>query len=346
MAFPSQNLTSTSYPAISRVGRFRIERELGRGSIGTVYLSHDPIIDRSIAVKTLNSQLPLGQKKQYEQHFINEARAAGRLSHPNIVTIFDASSENGTTYIAMEYLRGQELSRMLEAGHQFSLEEKVIIALKIAEALHYAHKNGVIHRDIKPANIFIVEDNQPKVVDFGIARSPNRIPEHEGDQAYTLFKNNLLGTPNYMSPEQAMGRPVDHRTDLYSLGVIMYEMLAGRKPFKSRDTGHLLQQIAFIVPPVPHTINPNLPIVLSNIVMKALSKRPEKRYQSGHEMARDIRRFLATEKRNRRNQEQSAGAIEVKKTEQRAAPLKRRRLLWAGCAVMAGAIAAIGTKRR
>ncbi|MGV3743396.1 MAG: serine/threonine protein kinase [Burkholderiaceae bacterium] len=334
---------------MNRIGRFRIVRELGRGAIGTVYLGHDPIIDRSVAIKTLNSRLPRGEKKKYEQQFINEARAAGRLSHPNIVTIYDASVEAGTTYIAMEYLLGKELHKLLDSGHRFAMDDIAVIVLRIADALNYAHKNGVIHRDIKPANIFLVEDDAPKVVDFGIARAPNRLSDREDEQAYTLFKNNLLGTPNYMSPEQAMGRQADHRTDLYSLGIIMYEMLTGSKPFRSRDTNHLLQQIAFKVPTAPHLLDPEVPIVLSNIAMKAMSKRPEKRYQTGQEIVVDLRRYLGHIKRARSEPRSEDNPFTASAPSHRPAhpPAPKRRLfLWAACAAGLGALGMASVKRK
>ncbi len=340
MTFSSESASSPATVPMIRIGRFRILRELGRGAIGTVYLGHDPIIDRSVAIKTLNSRLPRGEKKKYEQQFINEARAAGRLSHPNIVTIYDASVEAGTTYIAMEYLQGKELSKLLESRHRFPMNDIAVIILRVADALGYAHKNGVTHRDVKPANIFLTDDETPKVMDFGIARAPNRISDQNAEQAYTLFKNNLLGTPNYMSPEQAMGRQTDHRTDLYSLGVIMYEMLAGVKPFRSRDTSHLLQQIAFKVPTAPHLLDPQVPIILSNIAMRAMSKRPEKRYQSGQEMALDLRRYLAHAKRLRhkvRNEEAAAAMASTPARQATHAAPKRRRLFWAACGVGLGA---------
>lgn len=287
---------------ISRIGRFYITRELGRGSTGTVYLGHDPTIDRDVAIKTFSNQLTPLERRQHEQQLINEARAAGRLSHPNIVTIYDASSEGNMTFIAMEYLQGRELRKLLDKGHKFSTDEIASIIWKIADALEYAHKNGVIHRDIKPANIFMVGDQQPKVVDFGIARAPNRVSDQPAhiDQPYTLFRTNLLGTPNYMSPEQALGREVDPRTDVYSLGAVMYEMLARRKPFHSTGTDELLQLIAYKAPQAPHDIDPAIPKALSQIVMKAMSKRLEKRYQSAEEMALDVKRYLTRERRRAR----------------------------------------------
>jgi eukaryotic-like serine/threonine-protein kinase len=302
--------SSVPPPPISRVGRFYITRELGSGTAGTVYLGHDPVIDRPVAIKTFNSaRLTPIERRQYEQQFINEARAAGRLSHPHIVTIFDASSEGGTTYIAMEYLQGRELNRLLDSGHRFSTNDIASIVSKIADALHYAHSAGVIHRDIKPANIFLLGERNPKVVDFGIARAPNRVSDHPTEtDPYTMFHQNLLGTPNYMSPEQAMGRDVDHRTDIYSLGAVTYEMLTGKRPFRNTKTESLLEEIAYKAPPAPHEIDAAVPAELSQIVMKAMSKRPEKRYQDAQEFAHDLKRYLA-HARNRAKKLKSPAAV-------------------------------------
>lgn len=284
-------------PAINRIGRFHITRELGRGAVGTVYLGRDPIIDRDVAIKTFNAAAPAG-KKRVEQQFLNEARAAGKLGHPNIVTVYDAFSEGGMTYIAMEYLVGQELSKILDSGHRFTSEEVASIGWKIADALEHAHQRGVIHRDVKPANIFLVGEHQPKLVDFGIARSGHKNPELE-DAQETLFHQNLLGTPNYMSPEQAMGEPVDGRSDVYALGVVMYEMLTGRKPFQG-DTEQVLHLIVSRNAPAPHRLEPGVPTSLSAIVQCAMAKQADKRYQSAGEMALAIKRDLMR-KRHRRD---------------------------------------------
>jgi serine/threonine protein kinase len=300
--------------AIGRIGRFYLVRELGSGSIGTVYLARDPIIDRDVAIKTFNRRSMTGEKKQRDQHLINEARAAGRLAHPNIVTIYEASSEGGTTYIAMEYLQGCELNKLLDKGHQFSADDVASILWKVADALAYAHDHDVIHRDIKPANIFLIADHQPKIVDFGIARAPNRLHDQPGhiEQPFTLFQNNLLGTPNYMSPEQALGKQVDNRTDIYSLGAVMYEMLTGQKPFQRASTDELLHTIAYKSPPSPHELNTSIPLVLSQIAMKAMSKRPERRYQHAAEMALDLKRFVRRERRAK--DRESGSALEMKPT--------------------------------
>jgi serine/threonine protein kinase len=336
--------SSSTNPAINRIGRFHIVRELGRGTVGSVYLGRDPIIDRNVAIKTFNPCLTATEKKRYEQHLINEARAAGRLSHPNIVTIYDASSEGNATYIAMEYLQGMELNKLLDSGKRFTAIEVASIARRIADALDYAHKNGVVHRDIKPANIFMLGGNQPKVVDFGIARAPNRVSNQpaQNDQPYTLFCNNLLGTPNYMSPEQALGLPVDLRTDIYSLGAVMYEMLTGRKPFKAHDSGLLLEMITHKIPRAPHMINSGISPILSNIVMKAMSKRIDKRYQDAGEMALDIKRFLLTEKRSRRRPQNEISLLEQK--QQPAITSSGQRLLWMSLLAAAGALAIAGIK--
>ncbi|HEX8954711.1 MAG TPA: serine/threonine-protein kinase, partial [Burkholderiaceae bacterium] len=258
----------------------------------------DPVVDRNIAIKVSRVRTNPAEKKQFDQQLINEARAAGRLSHPNIVTVFEAGTENGNSYIAMEYLQGAVLGRRMDGGEGFSADEVVAIAAKLADALAHAHKNGVIHRDINPSNIFLSDDKQPKIFDFGIARAPNRLSDDENDdEPYTLFQNNLLGTPNYMSPEQAQGKPVDHLTDLYSLGAVMYEMLTQRKPFHSETTEGLLEAIAYKAPAAPHEINNAIPVGLSQIVLKAMSKRPEKRYQGAEEFLSDLNRYLGLGKR-------------------------------------------------
>jgi eukaryotic-like serine/threonine-protein kinase len=328
--------------AVSRVGRFYITRELGRGSAGCVYFAHDPLIGRDIALKVLNPRLTLAEKNKYEQQFINEARSAGRLSHPNIVTIYDASSENGNTYIAMEYLQGRELSKMLNSGHRFKSHEVASIIWKIADALDHAHKNEVVHRDIKPSNIFMVENDHPKLIDFGIARSPNRLPgQHENaNEPYTLFHHNLLGTPNYMSPEQASSKQVDARTDIYSLGTVMYEMLVGRKPFATKDADQLLQHVAHKSPRAPSDIDPNIPPILSQIVMKAMSKRPEKRYATAEHMALDIKRYLVQERRGRRRMQLPLGSLEHKEAGSR--PPARGAFFWLGCTTLLVITAMVG----
>lgn len=289
-------------PAINRIGRFHVLRELGRGIVGAVYLAHDPVIDRQVAIKTFNPGLHPIERKQHAEEFINEARAAGRLSHPGIVTIYDASTENGTAWIAMEYLRGQTLSFMLERRQPFKFEDIASIIWRVADALDHAHQNGVIHRDIKPGNIFLDDKMRPVLVDFGIARSPDRISSAwwTTDQTYTLSGHNLLGTPHYMSPEQALGQQIDSRTDLYSLGVVMYEMLCGAKPYPTDNWVELVEMLRTRSAPPPHKINPDVPVELSRIAMKAMAKRSSARYQRAEELVQDLRRYLIRQRRKRR----------------------------------------------
>ena len=302
---PSANLPINKKAPMRRVGRFSVTDKLGKGANGTVFLGHDPVIDRPVAIKILGTSVGIADKKQQEQHFINEARAAGRLSHPNIVTIYDASSEGGTTFIAMEFLQGQDLREVMAGGKRFDIIEISNIISKVAEALAYAHEHGVIHRDIKPANIFILPNNQPKVVDFGIARAPNRVLEGGHGAEHTIFNNNLMGTPNYMSPEQAMGKPVNALTDVYSLGAVMYEMLTLQKPFHSHDIDKLLHQITTKIPKSPSEVNPKIPEKLSYIVMKAMQKNSISRYANAGEMAVDLNKFLARDKRLKRKRVQN-----------------------------------------
>jgi eukaryotic-like serine/threonine-protein kinase len=344
MSYASAAQVTPSSPAVSRIGRFYITRELGRGTVGCVYLGHDPVIGRDIAIKTYNPRLTPVERSRHEQQFINEARATGLLSHPHIVTVYDACIENGTTYIAMEYLRGRELDKILDSGHRYKPDEVASIVWKIADALNHAHQRQVIHRDIKPANIFMVSDDQPKLVDFGIARAPNRVADknaHPDDPVTLLIGRRLLGTPNYMSPEQATGRPVDARTDIYSLGAVMYEMLVGRKPFHSEKAEKLLQQIAYKAPPAPHELDARIPTALSQIVMKAMSKRPEKRYETAERMALDIKRYLVRQRRARRRMTIPVPALDQR--DPQFLPRERSALFWTGCVslAVAGAIGAV-----
>lgn len=333
MTLSSKFITPGMAP-IKKVGRFLLYRELGRGAIGTVYFGHDPVIDRDVAIKIFHN-LPTAQdKKQRDQIFMNEARAAGRLSHPNIITIFDASTEGNVSYIAMEFLQGQDLRQFLSENKPMPYLFVAQMMQKIAEGLDYAHNEGVIHRDIKPANIFISENMTAKLVDFGIARAVKRETSENQETHATLFNNNILGTPNYMSPEQAQAKPVDKLTDVYSLGAVMYEILTRQKPFQSRDMDTLLHMIINKPVKAPHEVNDEVPLALSRIVLRAMSKAPDKRYQSASEMAQELRRYVLMEKRDQK--------MEAIKSEQGDKPEKYGRLFWISCiAISLAAIVAI-----
>jgi serine/threonine protein kinase len=272
------------------LGRYHIEAEIGRGGMGVVYRAFDPKIDRVVALKTisLGPQHP-EDARAYRQRFLQEARAAGRLSHPGIVTIFDAGEDPEThePYMVMEYVAGESLSKVLIGeNRKLPLNAALQFAYEIAEALDYAHSQGVIHRDIKPANILITEDGRAKIADFGVARL---------NQDVVLQTGQLVGSPAYMAPEQMLGKEADARSDLFSLGVVLYSMITGFRPFQ----GNSAQTVCFKVmniEPVPVTSFQNeVPPQLDAIIARAIAKDPSDRYQSGAEMARDLQKFCASD---------------------------------------------------
>jgi serine/threonine protein kinase len=296
---PSQSLSDIGSIPKGRIGRFIVEREIGKGSVGTVYQFRDPMIGRKVAIKVLNPQLPSDQRELFEKHFIQEARAAGRLNHPNIVTVYDADTTDGMLFIAMEYLEGKELRDLISSGHQFSYKQIADMIARVANALDYAHQNGVIHRDIKPANIFIVGKYTPKVLDFGIASASRQMADPESSLGFaTLSERRLLGTPSYMSPEQTRAEILDARTDIFSLGVVLYQLLCGELPFKGETLQDLLQNIEYESPVPPQDIRADVPMRLAYIAGKALAKKPADRYATAADMAIDLNRYIAKERTN------------------------------------------------
>jgi serine/threonine protein kinase len=266
-----------------QLGRYVIQSELGRGAMGVVYKATDSVLERSVAVKTVNMALERDGADQYEARFYQEARAAGGLNHPNIVTVHDVGKAGDVVYMAMEYIEGVELRTLISEGRPLGAAQAISIAAQVAEGLGYAHQHGVVHRDIKPANIMVVANGPVKITDFGIARM-----RASGDLTQTGM---LLGSPKYMSPEQVIGRRADHRSDIFSLGVILYEMLCGGAPFSGENVTALMYQIVNFVPPAPSTVNKDVPEVLDYIVAKMLAKPVEERYQDAQETARDLREF-------------------------------------------------------
>ena len=266
-----------------RFGRYEILGELGRGAMGIVYKARDPKINRVVAVKTFSlAGRPPEDEQDYRARFFREAEAAGRLSHPGIVTIFDVGEEpeTHTPYIVMEFVSGRSLDKMLlEDDHKLRLDVALQLVHELAEALDYAHGQGVVHRDLKPANILITEDGRAKIADFGVAKI---------NLANHTLAGRTLGTPAYMSPEQLNGEEVDGRSDLFSLGVVLYTALTGYRPFQ----GNSAMTVSFKVvnqDPVPATVlDTNLPAGLDYIVARAMAKHREQRYQRGAEMASDI----------------------------------------------------------
>jgi serine/threonine-protein kinase len=265
------------------LGRYQVEKELGKGAMGVVYLGKDPKIGRVVAIKTmaLSQEFAGEELTDARERFFREAETAGRLQHQNIVTIFDAGEEHDLAYIAMEFLKGRDLAEFCKSGNLLPVNTVLSIVARVAEALAYAHKQNVVHRDIKPANImYELETDTVKVTDFGIARITDSSKTKTGL---------VLGTPSFMSPEQLAGKKVDGRSDLYSLGVMLFQMLAGLLPFRGESMAELMYKIANEEAQDVRTVRPDLPEGLANIVALALSKRPETRYQTGDQFALELR---------------------------------------------------------
>ncbi len=268
------------------LGRYQVEKELGKGAMGVVYLGKDPKIGRVVAIKTmaLSQEFAGEELTDARERFFREAETAGRLQHQNIVTIFDAGEEHDLAFIAMEFLKGRDLAEFCKGDHLLPVPTVLSIVARVAEALAYAHKQNVVHRDIKPANImYELESDTVKVTDFGIARITDSSKTKTGL---------VLGTPSFMSPEQLAGKKVDGRSDLYSLGVMLFQMLAGVLPFRGESMAELMYKIANEEAANVRSIRPELPVDLANVVGRALSKRPETRYQDGDQFAADLRGVL------------------------------------------------------
>ncbi|HET7199671.1 MAG TPA: serine/threonine-protein kinase [Burkholderiales bacterium] len=271
-------------PALTQLGRYRITGELGRGAMGVVYKGEDPSLDRTVALKTVILSDDAAGKDEYKKRFFLEAKAAGRLSHPQVITVYDFGQEGDVAYMAMEFLKGKELRTRMKEG-SISVPEAVHIAEQVAEGLGYAHEHGVVHRDIKPSNIMLLPHDKVKIMDFGIARM--RASDHKTSTGL------VLGTPKYMSPEQVGGSLVDHRSDIFSLGVVLYEMLTHSKLFQGEDTPQIFHAVANFQPPVPSRLNPEVPPMLDFVLERALKKDPSVRYQDAYELAADLRSALS-----------------------------------------------------
>ena len=272
---------------VTKAGRYEIVGELGRGAMGVVYKATDPVIGRTVAVKTIRlSEEGTGlSRPELLTRFQTEARAAGLLTHPNIVVVFDAGEEDGLYYITMELVEGKSLQALLDSGQAFPLPRVLRIMEQACSALQFAHERNVVHRDIKPANIMLAADDTVKVTDFGTAKIL---------QIGTVQQTaHVMGTPSYMSPEQVKGRAVDGRSDIFSLGVMLYEMLTGEKPFPGQNITTVIYKIVNEDPVPPRQIDPSIHSGISAVVMRALVKEPEGRYQSCHEMLEDLRNYRA-----------------------------------------------------
>ncbi len=268
------------------LGRYQVEKELGKGAMGVVYLGKDPKIGRMVAIKTmaLSQEFEADELKDVKDRFFREAETAGRLSHPNIVSIFDAGEEHDLAYIAMEFVKGGDLTRYIKPNLLLPVPEVLRLMADAADALDYAHSNTVVHRDIKPANMMLLDEGRViKLMDFGIARIADSSKTKTGM---------VLGTPSYMSPEQLAGKKVDGRSDLFSLGVTLYQMLCGSLPFQADSMATLMFKIANEAHSSPLTVRPDLPPELTAVIDRVLAKNYEQRYQRGNELSRDLRELM------------------------------------------------------
>ncbi len=274
------------------IGRYEILEELGRGAMGAVYKARDPQIGRTVAIKRiLTAGLAAEELAQYKQRFYREARTAGQLSHPGVVTIHDiAEDEAGQPYLVMEYVDGVTLHRMLRPAHTGHLPERIPVeqaldlGVQIAEALDYAHRRGVVHRDIKPGNILVTAEGRAKIADFGIAKFTD---------AEATRTTSVMGTPAYMAPEQLRGGTVDARSDLFSLGAMLYWILTGQKPFPGDDLTSVSFKVVYSDPDAPSSLDPQLPQDLDIVMSRCLAKNPTDRYPSAKELAADLHAIRA-----------------------------------------------------
>ena len=324
-AFPTNTPTKNDdqMPTIGHIGRYALKYKIGAGGLGTVYAAHDPLLSRLIAIKTLNLEIAPEERDAFNALFLNEARAAGGLSHPHIVTVFDAGVSDQSAYIAMELLKGRDLRQLRQEGWRPTPMQAAMIVRRVADALAYAHSKGVVHRDIKPANIFMVGRTQPRVLDFGIARIA-----HQHDGAGDI----AAGSPYYMAPEQARQQTVDRRADVFSLGVVLYELLTDRKPFRGSTLSEITTAVIEHKPPRADEVDPNVPTALAEITARAMEKDPEHRYRSARALSRELRHWL--DENGNSPESVPAESGELPPAERRS----RRVTLAAGLAVGVGAV--------
>lgn len=275
-------------PTIGHVGRYALKKRLGEGGLGRVYTAWDPILSRNLAIKTLQLGAAGVERELLDAMILNEARAVAGLNHPHIVTVYDAGLSDRGVYIAMEQLPGMDLREMLAEGWRPDAQRAAKLIRRVADALTYAHSMGVIHCDIKPANIFMVDKRKPKVLDFGIARIAHR----PGSPA---MEGLITGSPHYLAPEQLRGGQVDERCDVYALGVVLYEVLTGRKAFSGVSLTGITEAVLQGNPVPAHALVPGLPPELSQIATRAMARDPAQRFPSAREMSLAIRRWQATQ---------------------------------------------------
>jgi len=273
---------------IKSLGRYKVQGVLGKGAMGLVYDGVDPKLDRRVAIKTiLTATLDEATAKHYAMRFKREVRAVARLNHPNIVQVYDFGTEGDLAYIVMEYIQGRELKDAFDGNEKFELKAIFRMMTELLEALEFAHEAGVIHRDIKPANVMLEASGRVKLTDFGVAR----ITDPDADLGEATRAGAMIGTPSYMSPEQIQGQPIDRRTDVFSAGVVFYQLVTGQKPFEGQQWA-LAKKIIQDDPVWPSALV-QVPVAIDRVVARALAKAPEHRYPSARSFAEALKRLAA-----------------------------------------------------
>ncbi len=332
------------------LGRYRIADLIGQGAMGIVYRARDPIIDRVVALKTLDPHLTGEALRHFNERFFREAQSAGRLNHPNIVTIYDAGEADGNAYIAMEYLEGPSLRQVLDDHPPLPLSRVLEIGAQVARGLAYAHEHGVVHRDVKPANVILVNGRRPKITDFGIAGAAGDV------------SSELAGSPKYMAPEQVRGEALDGRADVFSLGAVLYELLTGKQPFTGENVEAIIAAVREHEPPPPSALDPRVPREVDRVIMRMLAKRAEDRYTTARramrhlvllaERAADFEKVQAAEAaevgaiRAPREPSEASGEETTVVLGMAPPPPRRPGRYWAAAAVAAAAIVAVAWNTR
>jgi eukaryotic-like serine/threonine-protein kinase len=282
---PHAKVENPAMDTPTKIGRYEILGELGHGAMGTVYRAKDPAMDRVVALKTIISMALAGENgNDFRDRFFREARAAGSLTHPGIVPVFDVGEHDGSPFLVMEFISGKTLADAMRRGDRLSLDRVCELGQKIAEALGYAHQHGVVHRDIKPANILLTSKEahgieRPKITDFGVAKLA---------AGHTTLTGQIVGTPAFMAPEQFTGATIDGRADIFSLGVVLYWMATGEQPFPGESITAVSYKVVHTEPVPPRKLNPSVPLKLETIILRCLAKNPDERYSSGEELAREL----------------------------------------------------------
>src|SRR5688572_10226154 len=284
-----------------RIGKYDILRPLGKGAMGMVYLAHDTVLERDVALKVMVSQI--ADDPELIQRFSREAKAVAKMTHPNVVTVFDLGTHtDGSPYIAMELLKGQDLQKAMRTPPPMTLDRKVSIIVQVLAGLAHAHQAGIVHRDIKPANIFINQDGTVKIMDFGVARLTT---------ASMTGTGNIVGTADYMSPEQVKGAKVDGRSDLFSVGCMLYELVAGRRPFHSDNLMAIFYKITHEEPNFDLVPQGSEYDALLPLLKKALAKNLEDRYQTAYDFAMELREYLRANATSASAQHALEGLLEI-----------------------------------